>query len=185
MDREAISVANGVRKGAWTRSVAVDVYTADPAATSNLRSDVDELLNAVEDEKRERYLTLRSAREVVFFTFGMAALGRLSSSAEHFLRWLANCLPGTDCERDKFFQYWSRRIVVTTLKRQMKHLIARQEDRSPRYTRVVEEASRLDTCVRYMPGGDLTGLNRGTRRYHSAFRQHQISCCSVSLSMGG
>ena len=139
----------------------------------------------MEDEKRERYLTLCSAREVVFFTFGMAALGRLSSSAEHFLRWLANCLPGTDCERGKFFQYWSRRIVVATLKRQMAHLIARQEDRSPRYTRVVEEASRLDTCVRYMPGGDLTGLNRGTRRYHSAFHQQQISGCSFSLSMGG
>ena len=83
--------------------IAVDVYTVDHAATSNLRSDGDKLLNAVEDEKRERYLTLRSAREVIFFTFGMAALGRLSSSAEHFLRWLANCLPGTDCERDKFF----------------------------------------------------------------------------------
>ena len=101
----------------------------------------------MEDEKRERYLTFRSAREVVFFTFGMAALGRLSSSAEHFLRWLANCLPGTDCERDIFLQYWSRRIVVATLKRQLAHLFARQEDRSPRYTRGVEEASRLDTST--------------------------------------
>ena len=99
-----------------------------------------------EDEKRKRYLTLCTARNIVFFTFGMDAMGRLSS--EHFLRWLAICLPGTDCERGKFFQYWLRRIVMSTLKRQMTHLIAQQEDRSPRYTRVVEEASRLDTCMR-------------------------------------
>ena len=71
-------------------------------------------------------------------------------SRTNFLRWLANCLPGTDCERGKFFQYWSCRIVVATLKRQMKYLISRQEDRSPRYTQVVEVASRLDTLMRNM-----------------------------------
>ena len=82
-------------------TIAVDVYTADPAASSNLRFDVEKLLDVVEEEKIERYLTLCTDREVVFFTFGMAAISRLSSSAEHFLRWLANCLPGTNCERDK------------------------------------------------------------------------------------
>ena len=74
-------------------AIAVDVYTADPAAPSNLRYDVNKLLDDVEEEKRERYLTFCTDREVVFFTFGMASMGRLGSSAEHFLRWLANCLP--------------------------------------------------------------------------------------------
>mmetsp|Transcript_44432 Transcript_44432/g.60683 ORF Transcript_44432/g.60683 Transcript_44432/m.60683 type:complete len:104 (+) Transcript_44432:323-634(+) len=50
-------------------------------------------------------------------------------------------------------------------------LIARQEGRFPRYIRVVEEASRVESCVRNMPVGDLNGLNRGTRRQPSALRR--------------
>ena len=74
-------------------------------------------------------------------------------------------------------------VVVRTLKCQMVHLIARQED--SRYTRVVEEASRLDSCVWNMPGGDLNGLNRGTLRQPSALRRRLNFDRSFSLSIGG
>ena len=124
-------------------------------------------------------------KRLKYFTFGMASMGRLSDSADKFLRWLANCLPETECSRNMFRQYWSRRVVVRTLKRQMVHLIARQEDRSPRYTWVVKEASRFDTCVWSMTGGNLNGLNRGTRRHPSAFRQHPPFDRSLFSSVGG
>ena len=150
-----------------------------------MHTDVDKLLDAELRVKEARYEALCTDRDVLFFTFGMASMGRLSDSADQFIRWLANCLPETECSRNMFRQYWSRRVVVRTLKRQMIHLIARQEDRSPRYTRVVEEASRLDTCVWSMPGGNLNGLNRGTRRHPSAFRQRRPSDRSFRLSMGG
>ena len=166
-------------------TVAVDAYTLDAAAPSNMYTDVDKLFDAEERVKGVRYGELCDDRNVLFFTFGMASMGRLSDSADQFIRWLANCLPETECSRNMFRQYWSRRVVVRTLKRQMVHLIARQEDRSPRYTRVVEEASRLDTCVWSMPGGNLNGLNRGMRRHPSAFRQRRPSDRSFRLRMGG
>mmetsp|Transcript_30228 Transcript_30228/g.40984 ORF Transcript_30228/g.40984 Transcript_30228/m.40984 type:complete len:80 (-) Transcript_30228:279-518(-) len=53
----------------------------------------------------------------------------------------------------------------STFKHQTAYLVARQESKSPpRYTWILDEAPRLDSCVRNMPGGDLSGLNRGTRR---------------------
>ena len=86
-------------------------------------TDVDKLLDAERRVKEARYEALCTDREVLFFTFGMASMGRLSDSADHFLRWLANCLPETECSRNMFRQYWSRRVVVRTLKRQMVHLM--------------------------------------------------------------
>ena len=74
---------------------------------------------------------------------------------------------------------------MRTFKCQMTHLIARQEDSPPRYTRVVEEAPRLDSFVRNIPGGELNGLNRGTRRQPPALQWRLGSARSFSLSMKG
>lgn len=98
---------------------------------------------------------------------------------------LANCIPGTDCKGGKLLQYRSRRIVVSTLNRQMAHLIDRQEGRFSRHTRVVEETFRLHTCMRNMPGENLDWLNRGTWCQPSAFRPQQDSARSFSLTIGG
>ena len=135
--------------------------------------------------KENRHGALCTDQEILFFIFGMTSMGRLSASADHFIRWLANCLPDTECSRDMFRRYWSRRVVVRTLKCQMINLVARQEDRSPRYTRVVEEVSRLDTYVWSMPGGNLYVLNRGTRRHPSAFRKHWPFDRPLFSSVGG
>ena len=150
-----------------------------------MHTDVDKLLDAERRVKEARYEALCTDREVFFFTFGMTSMGRLSASADQFLRRLANCLLDTECSRDMFRQYWSRRVVVRTLKCQMIHLISRQEHMEYRYTRVVEQASRIDSCVRNMPEGYLSGLNRGTRRQPSALRRRLTSDSSFSLSMGG
>jgi len=112
-------------------TVAVGAYTLDTTAASNTGIDVDKLVDAEQLLKENRCGAPRTDREILFFTFAMTSMGRLSASAEHFLCWLANCLPDTECSRDMFRQYWSRRVVVRTLKCQMIHLIARQEDRSP------------------------------------------------------
>ena len=63
-----------------------------PSATSNIGTDADRLLDAEKRFKDARYVAVCIAREVTLFTFGMTSMGHLSSSADHFLRWLANRL---------------------------------------------------------------------------------------------
>ena len=73
-----------------------------------------------------------------------------------------------------------------TLKLEMIHLITRQEDRSIRYTRVVDEDPRPDSCVWNMRGKELSVMNSGRRLQKSALRQCVSSSSrSFSLSMGG
>eukprot|EP00617_Octactis_speculum_P016684 CAMPEP_0185746656 /NCGR_PEP_ID=MMETSP1174-20130828/5269_1 /TAXON_ID=35687 /ORGANISM="Dictyocha speculum, Strain CCMP1381" /LENGTH=169 /DNA_ID=CAMNT_0028421487 /DNA_START=900 /DNA_END=1406 /DNA_ORIENTATION=- len=145
-------------------TVAVDACALGTVAVSDIGTDVYTLLDAEQLVKENRYGALCTDREVLFFNFSMTSMDCLSASAEYFHRWLASCLLDTECNRDMFRQYWSRRVVVRTLKCQMIHLISRQEHMEYRYTRVVEQASRIDSCVRNMPEGYLSGLNRGTRR---------------------
>mmetsp|Transcript_33972 Transcript_33972/g.45911 ORF Transcript_33972/g.45911 Transcript_33972/m.45911 type:complete len:106 (-) Transcript_33972:49-366(-) len=97
-------------------SVALDAYTVNTSTTSNIGIDVDKLLDAEKRVKEAHYEALCTDREVAFFTFSMTSMGRLRSSADHFLRWLANCHPETECGRDVFRRYLSRRIVVCTVK---------------------------------------------------------------------
>ena len=103
-------------------------------------------------------------------------------SGTNFLRWLANCLPGIDCERGKFFQYWSCRILVATLKRQMTYFISPQEDRSPRYTRVAEVAYRLDTFMRDM--ASTLFLESGVC-YNAPTKRTELNwTCQVEICLG-
>ena len=97
-------------------TVAADVSSLDTSAPSDVHTGVGKLLDAEKLVKETRYGALCTDREVLFFTFGMTSMGRLSSSAEHFFRWFTNCLPDTECSRDMFRQYWSRRVIVRTLK---------------------------------------------------------------------
>ena len=64
--------------------MAVDVYTLDAAAPSNMHTGVDKLFDAERRVKEARYEALCINREVLFFTFGMASMGRLGDSAEQF-----------------------------------------------------------------------------------------------------
>ena len=50
-------------------TVAVDAYTLDAAAPSNMHTDVDKLLDAERRVKEARYEALCTDREVLFFTF--------------------------------------------------------------------------------------------------------------------
>ena len=86
-------------------TVAVDAYALDTAAASNIGTDVDKLLDAEQLLMENRYGALCTDKDFFFFTYGMTSMGRLSASTEHFLRWLANCLPDTKCSRDMFHQY--------------------------------------------------------------------------------
>ena len=96
------------------------------------------------------------------------AEGRLGEHAEDTIRYFTNRLQGDQVTRDIFRRYWTRRIVVGFLARQMQLVLNRQERRSPRYSRSADDlVARRDCGASAMPGGRLGGSNRGTRRHVS------------------
>ena len=78
---------------------------------------------------------VKSVKEMAyFFTFGMDAEGRLGSQGEDTIRHFTNRLQGDQVTRAIFRRYWTRRIVVCFLARQMQLVLNRQERRYPRYS---------------------------------------------------
>ena len=111
---------------------------------------------------------------------GMDVMGRLSESAEQFVRWMCNCVPDPVGGRARLVHYWSRRIVVASMKKKMELLLKRQCSASPGFSRVESLAKRLVPCDMLMPGG-MRGYrsNRGRRRDVASFP------CSVGVSVPG
>ena len=148
---------------------------------SNRGKSVDKVLEEADAVKRGRYAKQCKDSDVLFFTFGMDAEGRLGEKAEDTIRYFTNRLTGDQVKRDIFRRYWTRRIVVGVLSQQMRLVLNRQKRRSPRHSQVADLAARLDGGIPAMPGGRLVGSNRGTRRFVSmAGLSQQISVSAVS-----
>ena len=111
----------------------------------------------------------------------MDAEGSLGSQAENTICHFTIRLQGDQVKRDIFCRYWTRRIVVCFLARQMRLVLNRQERHSPRYSRIADLVAHRDCGASAMPGGRLGGSNRGTRRLVSvAGLMQQTSAHAVS-----
>ena len=178
-------VENGLRPGdvcfqQHGRQFTVDFFSVDSSVESHAGKCVEDLFAAAEDEKRAHYAAACADQDVTFFTFGMDVMGRLSESAEQFVRWMCNCVPDPVGGRARLVHYWSRRIVVASMKKKMELLLKRQCSASPGFSRVESLAKRLVPCDMLMPGG-MRGYrsNRGRRRDVASFP------CSVGVSVPG
>ena len=163
------------------KAFAVDVFVTRVGSATNRGKSVDKVIDEADAVKRARYEQECKDSGVLFFTFGMDAEGRLGSQAEDTIRHFTNRLQGDQVTRDIFRRYWTRRIVVGFLARQMQLVLNRQERRSPRFSRIADLVARRDCCVSDMPGGRLGGSNRGTRRIVSAaglMRQTSVNAVS-------
>ena len=149
------------------RAFAVDVFITRVSSATNRGKSVDKVIDDADAVKRAHYEQECKDSDVLFFTFGMDAEGRLGSQAEDTIRHFTNHLQGDQVTRDIFRRYWTRRIVVGFLARQMQLVLNRQERRSPRYSRIADLVARRDCGASAMPGGRLGGSNRGTRRHVS------------------
>ena len=163
------------------KAFAVDVFVTRVGSATNRGKSVDKVIDEADAVKRVRYEQECMDSGVLFFTFGMDAEERLGSQAEDTIRHFTNRLQGDQVARDIFRRYWTRRIVVGFLARQMQLVINRQERRSPRFSRVADLVARRECGVSAMPGGRLGGSNRGTRRIVSAaglMRQTSVNAVS-------
>ena len=134
------------------RQIAVDFFSVDSSADSHAGKCVEDLFEAAAEEKRAHYAEACADQEVTFFTFGMDVMGRLSESAEQFIRWVCNCVPDPVGGRARLVHYWSRRIVVASMKKKMELLLKRQCSASLGFSRVESLARRLVPCDMLMPG---------------------------------
>ena len=146
---------------------AIDLYATRVCSASNKGKSVEKVIEEADAVKRGRYAKQCKDRDILFFTFGMDAEGRLGEKAEDTIRYFTNRLTGDQVKRDIFRRYWTRRIVVGVLSQQMRLVLNRQKRRSPRHSQLVDLAARLDGGIPAMPGGRLLGANRGTRRFPS------------------
>ena len=105
---------------------------------SNRGKSVDKVLEEADAVKRGRYAKQCKDSDVLFFTFGMDAEGRLGEKAEDTIRYFTNRLTGDQVKRDIFRRYWTRRIVVGVLSQQMRLVLNRQKRRSPRHSEVAD-----------------------------------------------
>ena len=162
------------------RQFTVDFFSVDSSVDSHAGKCVEDLFEAAEEEKRAHYAAACADQDVTFFTFGMDVMGRLSESAEQFVRWMCNCVPDPVGGRARLVHYWSRRIVVASMKKKMELLLKRQCSASPGFSRVESLAKRLVPCDMLMPGG-MRGYrsNRGRRRDVASFPR------SVGVSVPG
>ena len=182
---EAGLVEHGLRPGDVAfkyqdRQYAVDFFSVDSGADSHAGKCVEDLFAEAADEKHAHYSLACADQDVVFFTFGMDAMGRLSESAEQFIRWVCNCVPDPVGGRARLVHYWSRRIVVASMKKKMELLLKRQCSASPGFSRAESLARRLVPCDMLMPGCTRGLLpNRGRRRDVASFPR------SVSVSVSG
>ena len=103
-------------------------------SATNRGKVVDKVIDEADAVKRAHYEQECKDSGVLFFTFGMDAEGRLGSQAEDTIRHFTNRLQGDQVTRDIFRRYWTRRIVVGFLARQMQLVLNRQERRFPRYS---------------------------------------------------
>ena len=100
----------------------------------------------------------------------------------HCFNTLVQLRPGPGGGRPRLVHYWSRRIVVASMKRKMDMLLKRQCAMSPGFSRVESLSKRIAPCDMLMPGGTRGYLsNRGRRRNVASFPR---SVC-VSVSGGG
>ena len=111
-------------------------------------------------------------------------MGRLSESAEQFIRWVCNCVPDPVGGRARLVHYWSRRIVVASMQKKMELLLKRQCSASPGFSRAESLARRLVHCDMLMPGCTRGHLpNRGRRCDVASFPRS--ACVSVSGGVVG
>mmetsp|Transcript_23995 Transcript_23995/g.32799 ORF Transcript_23995/g.32799 Transcript_23995/m.32799 type:complete len:148 (-) Transcript_23995:58-501(-) len=104
-----------------------------------ISTPIQELLESRKQEKKNMYVLLCERNQVNFMPFVMNVLG---PSAIEFIRLVASSVDGTSEDHVAFRRYWIRRLVVTTHKAYLKLLIARQQDRSLRYLKIFELASK-------------------------------------------
>ena len=156
----------------------------DSGADSHAGKCVEDLFAEAADEKHAHYSLACADQDVTFFTFGMDAMGRLSESAEQFVRWVCNCVPDPVGGRGRLVHYWSRRIVVASMQKKMELLLKRQCSASPGFSRAESLARRLVPSDMLMPGCTRGLLpNRGRRRDVASFPRPV--CVSVSGGVVG
>ena len=105
---------------------AVGVFVTRVGSATNRGKDVDKVIDEADAVKRARYEKECKDSGALFFTFGMDAEGRLGSQAEDTIRHFTNRLQGDQVKREIFRRYWTRRIVVGLLARQLQLVLNRQ-----------------------------------------------------------
>ena len=162
------------------QQVAVDVFSVDSGASTNMGKCVEDLFVEAADGKQALYAEACADQDVTFFTSGADLMGRMSECAELFIRWLCNCVPDSVGGRSRLVHYWSRRVVVASMIGKMDMLLKHQRSMSPYYSRVGSLAMRLAPCDMHMRGGTRGFLsNRGRRRDMASFPR------SVCVSVPG
>ena len=84
---------------------AIDVFVSRVGSASNRGKSVDKVIEEADAVKRGRYAKLCKDSDVLFFTFGMDAEGRLGERAEDTIRYFTNRLTGDQVKRDIFRRY--------------------------------------------------------------------------------
>mmetsp|Transcript_41835 Transcript_41835/g.57048 ORF Transcript_41835/g.57048 Transcript_41835/m.57048 type:complete len:106 (-) Transcript_41835:344-661(-) len=67
----------------------------------------------------------------------------------------SNSVVRTSEDREAFRRYWSRRLVVVFRKERLRLIIERQRNRSPRFLKIFELASKVAWSDSVLPGGSL------------------------------
>ena len=160
---------------------AIDVFVTRVSSASNRGKSVDKVIEEADAVKRGHYAKLCKDSDVLFFTFGMDAEGRLGERAEDTIRYFTNRLTGDEVKRGIFRRYWTRRIVVGVLSQQMRLVLIRQKKRSPRHSQVADLIFRIYGGIPAMPGSRVVGSNRCTRRIKSMEGLSQQISASVFL----
>ena len=97
------------------QQVAVDVFSVDSGASTNMGKCVEDLFVEAADGKQALYAEACADQDVTFFTFGIDVKGRMDECAELFIRWLCNCVPDSVGGSSRLVHYWSRRVVVASM----------------------------------------------------------------------
>mmetsp|Transcript_40207 Transcript_40207/g.54684 ORF Transcript_40207/g.54684 Transcript_40207/m.54684 type:complete len:168 (-) Transcript_40207:391-894(-) len=111
--------------------LTIDVFVTRIGCTSKKGKSVDKLIADGDEAKLRKYGSLRAGRDVIFFSFGMGAGGRLGQQAEDTIHFFTNQLHGDEIRHNIIRRSWTRRITVGVLARQMQLVLGMQQKRSP------------------------------------------------------